>query len=165
MEAELPPDNFIVGDEAYRASNVMLTPWSGRNLPVAKDAFNFYQSRMRITIECAFGMLVQRWGVLWRPLRIKTRKVPRVIIALLILNNIATRAGLKPDVIDRKTAKHQAYMKAFPMVRLHVPPPTPGRRRDLESSTTRERITHALHFAGLVRPARSTWGLNRESEV
>ena len=29
-----------------------------------KDAFNYYHSRLRITIECAFGILVHRWGVL-----------------------------------------------------------------------------------------------------
>ena len=150
-----------MGDEAYRSSNYMLTPWSGRNLPVDKDAFNFYQNRMRINIECAFDFLVQRWGVLWRPLRIKTLKVPRVIMALLVLNNIATRAGLRADLWSARTARSQMKRGAMPMLRFHTRPSAPGRRRDLESSTTRQLITRDLRHAGLVRPARSSWGLNR----
>jgi hypothetical protein len=30
----------------------------------SKDNYNFYHSQLRIWIECAFGMLVKRWGVL-----------------------------------------------------------------------------------------------------
>ena len=47
----LPPGYYIVGDEAYAASNWLLTPFPGRRLDVMKDSFNFYQSKMRINIE------------------------------------------------------------------------------------------------------------------
>ena len=73
---ERPELFFIVGDEAYRSSNYMLTPWSGRNLPVDKDAFKFYQNRMRINIECAFGFLVQRWGTVEAPSNQDTQGPP-----------------------------------------------------------------------------------------
>ena len=29
-----------------------------------KDAFNFYHSQIQINVECAFGILVNRWAVL-----------------------------------------------------------------------------------------------------
>jgi hypothetical protein len=29
-----------------------------------KDDYNYYQSQLRMTIECAFGMLVHRWSIL-----------------------------------------------------------------------------------------------------
>lgn len=35
-----------------------------------KDAYNFYQPSVRINIECAFGMLVHRFGILWKPMPI-----------------------------------------------------------------------------------------------
>ena len=35
-----------------------------------KDAFNFFHSQTRINIECAFGMLVNRWAVLKTPIPI-----------------------------------------------------------------------------------------------
>ena len=34
----------------------------------ALDNYDFYQSSNRMAIECAFGILVRRWGLLWRPL-------------------------------------------------------------------------------------------------
>ncbi len=40
-----------------------------------------------------------------------------------------------------------------------------GRRRDLERSTRRMQITEALKNEGLVRPARSRWGLNHHRET
>lgn len=65
----------IVGDEAYAASEVMAVPWPGGGRGDRwKDSFNFYQSSCRIHIEQAFGMLVWRWGVFWRPLRVPSFK-------------------------------------------------------------------------------------------
>jgi hypothetical protein len=31
-------------------------------------AFNHILSSQRITIELAFGVLIRRWGILWRPI-------------------------------------------------------------------------------------------------
>jgi hypothetical protein len=39
----LPAHLFILGDEASAASPQVLTPFSGRNLPVEHDSFNFFQ--------------------------------------------------------------------------------------------------------------------------
>lgn len=45
----------------------MVTPY--RNVSSGpKDAFNFYQSQLRIRVECCFGMLVHRWAILRKPL-------------------------------------------------------------------------------------------------
>ena len=33
-----------------------------------KDAYNYYQSQVRINIECAFGVLTNRWRLLKPPL-------------------------------------------------------------------------------------------------
>lgn len=41
---------WLVGDDAYGASEQMIVPWPGRGLADDKDSFNFYQSRMRIRV-------------------------------------------------------------------------------------------------------------------
>ena len=71
MEAgKLPVEYYICGDDAYSGcGEQMLCPYAGPNQPFAEDVFNFYQSRTRIAVECAFDELVGRWGILWRPLR------------------------------------------------------------------------------------------------
>lgn len=57
----------ILGDCAYVSTSYMVTPY--KNVRAGpKDNFNFYHSQLRITIECAFGMLVHRWAILRRPL-------------------------------------------------------------------------------------------------
>ena len=48
----------------------MLKPYSHRakTFGAKEDSFNFYLSRHRTCIERDFGLLVARWGILWRPL-------------------------------------------------------------------------------------------------
>ena len=68
-EGRLPNRYYIIGDEAFSCSNQLLVPYSGRGLGPWKDSFNYHLSAMRQCIERAFALLVQRWGILWRPLR------------------------------------------------------------------------------------------------
>jgi hypothetical protein len=45
----------------------MATPFpnvSGNENMKSMDNYNFYHLQLRIQIECAFGMLVQKWGIL-----------------------------------------------------------------------------------------------------
>ena len=65
-ESKVFADNgfYIVGDAAYACSNWIMTPFKGTNLDSDKDAYNFYQSQTRINIECAFGLLQSRFGIL-----------------------------------------------------------------------------------------------------
>ena len=55
----------------------------------SKDAYNFYHSQLRIRIECAFGRLTQRWGILRSaiPLNIKVKRTISLVIALVKLHN------------------------------------------------------------------------------
>ena len=55
----------LFGDNAYVQTPYMCTPWKAVS-GGSKDAFNFFHSQVRINIECAFGMLVHRWGILRR---------------------------------------------------------------------------------------------------
>jgi hypothetical protein len=46
----------LFDDNAYVSTNYMVTPYKNIGAGV-KDEFNFFQSQVRINIECAFGML------------------------------------------------------------------------------------------------------------
>ena len=65
-EGKFPAGYFVVGDDAYKSSEALLTPWPGKKLSMDKDGYNFWQSHCRIEIECAFGMLVRKWLLLGR---------------------------------------------------------------------------------------------------
>ena len=65
----LPFPYHWIGDNAYTLTDSMIVPYPGQNLHKTHpylEAFNFYQSQLRITVECAFGVLVRRWGILWK---------------------------------------------------------------------------------------------------
>ena len=51
-------------------------------------AFNNILSSQRITIERAFGILVRRWGILWRPIAFKMKKVSKIVRVCAMLHNI-----------------------------------------------------------------------------
>ena len=79
----------------------MVTPYPGRGLSVEKNSFNFYQSRVRINIKCAFGMLHARWGILWKLIRIRLDRIPTLIGALVVLHNMC---------IDDQGSQHSPSM-------------------------------------------------------
>ncbi|CAM9617796.1 unnamed protein product, partial [Hapterophycus canaliculatus] len=56
---KLPPHCFIVGDAAYPASDRVLVPFSGAELTTSQDAYNFYHSNARSSIDQAFGIMVR----------------------------------------------------------------------------------------------------------
>jgi hypothetical protein len=59
---DLPDGFFVVGDNAYVLSPMLLIPYSGNEKKNStKDAFNFFLSQLRIHIEQSFGLLVTKW--------------------------------------------------------------------------------------------------------
>jgi len=78
----------LFGDNDYVNTEHVATPYQNVKAG-SKDDYNFYHSKTRIKIECAFGMLVNRWGILHRPIanRITLKKAGSLIICLCRLHN------------------------------------------------------------------------------
>jgi hypothetical protein len=93
-KGNLPPEYFIIGDEAFNCSNQLLVPYGGRSLGIWKDSFNFHLSVMRQCIERSFALLTQRWGVLWRPLRCDFCRWTLVLTACAKLHNFCINADI-----------------------------------------------------------------------
>jgi hypothetical protein len=91
LEQGLLPDwAWLNGDSAYCNSKYMMTPVSGTaaNMGIWADSYNYQQSSIRMPIECAFGMLVRRWGVLWRPLECRMDRWASIVTCCMRLHNI-----------------------------------------------------------------------------
>ena len=54
-------------------------------------------------VEQSFGILVQRWGILWRPLRVAFDRRPKLIRALFHVHNFCIDEG--SDLVDRDEEK------------------------------------------------------------
>lgn len=94
-----PPWATFVLDEAYSSCGGMhLTPFSVHQLKRAKRSeislyykmlsFNNILSSQRITIERAFGILVRRWGILWKPITYRLDKVATIVRVCAMLHNV-----------------------------------------------------------------------------
>jgi hypothetical protein len=82
---------YLLGDSAYNLTPFLLVPYSTEEVhkdgSEMCDAFNFFLSSSRIYIECAFGVLVMRWGILWRTLQFDLGKCQRIVSACMLLHN------------------------------------------------------------------------------
>ena len=154
----LPIGYWIACDEAYAAPYNMLTPWPGRNLPREKDCFNYWLSSARIHIEQAFGLLVRRWGILWRPLRLKVSKAAKLIIILCKLHNFVIDEMNScevppPSGIDTTYHSSDPDFSVLPQDLCDTDENLHRRRRDLERSDLRDRFTSEIKDEGLRRPS------------
>ena len=93
----------IAGDNAFVENQTMSTPVPGLNVTEIEDAYNFYLSQLRITIERAFGILVHRWGVLRRPLSMSILKVAALVICLMRVHKTSVAECLRSRAPIRGT--------------------------------------------------------------
>ena len=155
MEAgKLADEFYLVGDDAYSSCRQILCPYPGRGLDQRCDAFNFYQSRTRIAIECTFGELVGRWGVLWRPLRHKVPMATAIVTACAHLHNwcLDHRAPMRRFVSHAyANSESDGAGNANPIFTDNW-----GRPGAQAAQARRDELADRLADAGLTRPHRST---------
>jgi hypothetical protein len=101
-----PKDSYVIGDEAFVCTNNFLVPYAGTRIGVESDSFNYYLSKMRQCIERAFGMLVTRWGILWRPLKTRHMSWTAILGALGRLHNFCIDCNDIP-VRERARRDHE----------------------------------------------------------
>ena len=65
-----------------------------RSATGTQDYFNFFQSQLHITIECAFGMLVHRFGILQKafPVNVTVSKTNTAVLGLCKLHNFCIQS-------------------------------------------------------------------------
>jgi hypothetical protein len=151
---QLPSQYHIVLDDAYTCTDQELTPWKGRSLSPDKDSFNYHLSLHRQVVERAFGLLIQRWGIFWRPLRVEMKFIPILIRVACKLHNICIdRFGENHRVIPYVGPTETDIQPGDNAVELN----TDGVINDHGNgrSTTRQRLTEKLHVLGVFRPPHS----------
>ena len=78
---------FFIGDTAYSLKSFLMTPYDGTMHGTAEDNFNYFHSSSRISIECAFGEINLRWGILWCALKFSLKMNCMIIDACMRLHN------------------------------------------------------------------------------
>jgi DDE superfamily endonuclease len=92
---KLPKIYVVIGDAAYQASERIVPMFFGVNRRDPQcDNFNFYASQCRIRIEMAFGLMQMKWGILWRPIRVKFNNIKYIVLAIVALHNFVINERL-----------------------------------------------------------------------
>lgn len=94
-----PVPFVFIGDEAFSISNNVMRPYSGKHLTVKQRIFNYRLSRARRYVECAFGILANKWRVFHRPLNVSIDFAVDIVKACCILHNfVLNRDGLQSPI-------------------------------------------------------------------
>lgn len=79
--------HVLVGDEGFGLTEYVMGPYAGHNLSIEKRVFNFRLTKARRFIECAFGILANKWRIFHRPLNAKKSFAIIIVNACCILHN------------------------------------------------------------------------------
>lgn len=82
---QLPVPFHVNGDTVYVNAEYLMAPHLGAKL--SATIINFFHSQLRIFIECTFGLFVRTFGILWKPLAFKLRKIFVILNACARLHN------------------------------------------------------------------------------
>lgn len=158
----LPQPFFINADSAFSLSPSVIVPSGDRH----HDDFDFHQSSNRMAIECTFGILVRRWGVLWRPLMVRFDRRAPLVGACIRLHNYCidrripevryrSKGGLSRIQPARWAATPLFDREGRPVDYLKIERGPRTNARDAPPSTTyrRDQLVDIVNSSGLCRPA------------
>ena len=95
------PGCTLLGDSAYVKKPYMAVPIKKGKLQPYEDGYNCYLSQLRVTIECAFGVLVNRWSILRRPLCFNLERIGPLVMCLCRLHNFCIQKRLRTKLSKR----------------------------------------------------------------
>mmetsp|Transcript_4501 Transcript_4501/g.6791 ORF Transcript_4501/g.6791 Transcript_4501/m.6791 type:complete len:328 (-) Transcript_4501:272-1255(-) len=102
---------FIFGDNAFVCTRSMITPGNDSD-------FNYFLSELRVNSECAFGEMIRRWGILWRPLEMHFLRRAHVIACCIRLHNFCVDRRL---LIEEELMADEDEIEIQPGRRVRAP--------------------------------------------
>lgn len=160
MVERLPGLFFAIGDAAYTPTEHLVPIFGGQLATVpANSNFNFYASQCRIRIEMAFGLMVQKWGILKRPLTCRLSNVKHVVICIARLHNYCINERIEKELppwhhgAERTFSVYEEGLRAMAALNEF------GRSISNEYpqwSLNRDRLVSRVAMKGLKRPVANT---------
>jgi len=87
---------FFVGDKGFALNRNIIRPFGGSNLSVKKRVYNYRLCRIRRYVECAFGILSNKWRIFQQPLNVSPDfEVVIVNSSAVLYNFVREKDGYK----------------------------------------------------------------------
>ena len=95
MPNEGPMPHVLIGDEAFPCLHNLMRPYPRHDkekltIPRNKAVFNYRLCRARMTVECTFGILAQRFRIFNRRIPLSIDNADKIIKAACVLHNFLT---------------------------------------------------------------------------
>lgn len=85
---------FFVADDAFALRRYLIKPYPFRGLSFSERVFNYRVSRARRVVENTFGIIVNTFRVLRKPMLLEPNKAETVVLAVCTLHNfLLSRKG------------------------------------------------------------------------
>lgn len=78
---------YFIADDAFRLSNRIMKPYSGKNLSDKQQICNYRFSRARRTVESAFGIFANKWRVFHTSICMLPETANIILTASVCLHN------------------------------------------------------------------------------
>jgi hypothetical protein len=79
--------HFFVGDEGFAQNRNILRPLMGLIWVLKKSVYNYSLCRTRRYVECAFGILSNKWRIFQRPLNVSPDFAVDIVKVCVVLHN------------------------------------------------------------------------------
>lgn len=129
------PNAVLIADDGYGIEPSLMTPFANPN--EAERNYNTLLKRERCIIERCFGQLKRRFPILQYVCRVKLANVPKIIIASIILHNVA-KTLRDPDF----DALEEDRDEGLPVEELYA---QGGRRLRLEGQAVRRNLAQIIN--------------------
>lgn len=86
-----PVPHVFLGDEAFGLSRNLMRPYPSKNLSREKRIYNYRHCRARRVVECAFGILSNKWRVLHSVMLVHPDFASIVVQCCCVLHNFVRR--------------------------------------------------------------------------